>query len=219
MQVWITSPRVKGPLFDRLWSCWTSLFPGDNLHLRIANSYEIHGDLLNRIYQEIVDHPDPQHVISEIDFLPYPTFKETADSVFRGGSPVALTPYVTRTSELQLINHWPLVGAWLLLLDKSRFLKPPALTWLEASSVFNDAANHALHNLVAAGSIEDENDLTELLYYDNAPDSLGLEYSGLGYHAFFARHFNDPPSRDLFPGFTLAQHLADINARLTALGA
>ena len=212
MKLWICEPAVNDTVLSpRLRLRWQKVAQQTGgLSFIKAEPGENHGMLLTRIWQEILNSDDPLQVISELDFIPYDTFNGEMKQILLQ-SPALFLEYVTREEDLQLRRHGPLSGAWLLGFNRDLASPDLPLDWLAAAGPFNDAANNAYSRF------PENPDTVFEEGHDEAPASLGLEYSGLGYHCFFHRHFADPLETVLFPGYSLGAHLRDVTARLDAL--
>lgn len=183
-----------------------------------ATDYETHGELLERLWLDIVDPDDPvpHHVISELDFVPYGGFVAEMAWLL-DQAPLVFVPYVTRRPEGELVDYNRTPGAWLIGVNKSLCRTDNLSTrWLRAGGPRNDAANDAF-NIAVADSAVLEDEPIWLYHRDEWPEFAGLEYEGLGFHSFFHRHFDDDPALQLFPGYTLGHHLNQLAQRLGAL--
>ena len=212
MKIFVTRPAglMETVLIQRLTKRWTNL----NAVIVAANPGRIHGETLTDLWQEALNTGTKKIVISELDFIPYDTFHDEMNMMLEESSGV-FVHNARREPDGELVTYPDLAGPWLLGVNLALLDRLPPLNWLDAGGPFNDAANLALQNFKGCSA----DDPIVVNNYDCFPDALGLEYDGLGYHAFWNRHFDDPPGTILWAGVTVDQHLADIVARLDALEA
>jgi len=173
----------------------------------------IHGELLTAIEDEVRSEPDPDIVISEIDCIPHTNFLSTVHFLL-GNFALAMPEYITRNDALQVVRYNRLFsGPWFIA--RNRRLADPdlPLDWLSSGGPNNDAANLSVAAFIASAPFAP----VALLAGEGDLSDLGMNYRQLLYHAFWCRHWLDDPARDLLPGFTLATHLENINARLLAV--
>jgi len=222
MQIWISCPRettlagLKPALFKR-WA-QSAQFATKNgvetgVHLLEPLPNEIHGEFLTRLWStEILESPDDEHLISELDFLPYrDTVLRIATTARAGGFDLLGVPYVRRVYspdqstrlhsgkvETYEQDGLPLLGPWLLYLNlaKHRTLHLPQMDWLGAAGPFNDAGNLALHSLRASGFLTETN-FALLPAKDAFPLIHGTQYPRVGIHTFFAREYDAPADKEI----------------------
>ena len=229
MKIWITGPKGNlGGLRPALENQW-SLVAGDagcDIAFIEPNENEFHGDLLTRLWvTEIRDAADPEHLISEIDFVPVrnalnflsqaPFHLIGAKYVRREYEPGA--DPISTAGELKVyeINDLPLLAPWFLYLrfTPRNTQKLPPENWLAAGGQFNDAANLALLHAVQAGFVGEE-DWALLPGKDAWPVVHGVRYPKVGTHAFFASSLGAPADKELCWGLKAGDHFSNVRAML-----
>lgn len=231
MKLWITGPRGDlGGLRPALENRWklTAGDSGADVEFIEPLDNEFHGQMLTRLWaQEVRDSSDPEHLISEIDFLPVRT---DLRQLSRGPLNLIGVNYVRREypagadpnrsgGELQKYETpegVPLIAPWLLYVRMTprNVDKLPPETWLDAAGPHNDAANFALKYALEAGFVTDEPDWGLVQGQDAWPVVHGVRYPRLGTHAFFAASLGAPADKELCWGLKAGDHFSNVRAML-----
>lgn len=212
MKIHITRPQTPTPLDPQLAAAWGRL--DTKVRFYQAEPYEVHGELLARIYQATLDSSDPKHIISELDFIPEP-YMDDQVSKWLYTYPLIRVAYGTRPGPTyKFKTEGLLTGAWFLAFNRDLLRAEPPIDWLREGGPFNDAANLALHHLIATDPTLDlDREVLTLEPLDTYPN-LAIEYRNVGSHAFFHRHLNDPAHHQLTPGVTVGDHTRAIQRLL-----
>lgn len=191
---------------------------------------EFHGEMLTRLWvTEIRDSSDPEHIISEIDFIPV---RGTLHNLSAGPLHLVVPQYVRREyppgadptkSGGQLKTYeqdgLPLAAPWFIYIrmTPANSGKLPPENWLAAAGKFNDAANLAVHNAVASGFVRNDDSPDWGLFQgrDAWPSVHGVHYPRLGTHTFFASSFDAPADKDLCWGLKAGDHFKNVRRLLT----
>lgn len=207
---------AKSPELRAILQCWQLIASEVNagLHVRENHPWEVHGELLSRIWSEIRYGEPGTYILSETDFIPRRSL--LCDLMYELAVPrFRCTSHFTRDAHLELVDHWPLSAPWFMTFDLC--FRPPAwppVDWLAAGGPFNDAANLAAQNAVKS-KFALAKDIRWLEVEDAAP-LMGAHLKGYGTHCFFARHFLDSPDTVLLPGsgYTVQEHKSRIRELL-----
>jgi len=200
------------PLEERIIKKWRCQY--NNVEVVQAENFEIHGDLLTRIWSEVRSCDDPDIIISESDFIPF--------AAITGSKPKLAALFVTFAHQHlnfpRITNCIPYSGAWYMQFNRSLFRAEPDLNWLSASGPFNDAANFAYLRGHLSGCFDWTN--STIINPQNTvygEEKLRCLRYPFGAHLFWARHWNEP-DKVLFPdGYTIRDHLAAANNLLDHL--
>lgn len=193
--------------------------------------------MLTRLWAtEIRDSADPEHIISEIDFLPVRVDLRQLSSgplhligahYIRREYPPGADP--TRSGgELKTYetDGVPLIAPWFLYLrmTPSNINRLPPENWLNADGPYNDAANFALKHALDAGFVHNESFGVPGVYtppdwglvqgQDAFPVVHGVRYPKLGTHTFFASSFGAPADKELCWGLKAGEHFRNVRAML-----
>jgi len=212
MKVFLTRPNAPiHPLEERIIRVWRRQY--DNVEVIQAEPFEIHGDLLTRLWSDIRSSDDPDIIISESDFIPQPTINWPP-----GTAAVFVTFAHQHLAFPAILPCRPYSAGWYMRFNRSLFKSEPDLNWLNASGPFNDAANFAYLRAHLTGVI----DWSSSVLIDPNNRSFGAEKLRclrypFGYHLFWTRHWHEP-NKVLFPdGYTVRNHLAAANRLLDYL--
>jgi hypothetical protein len=232
LKLWITGPKGDlGGLRPALERQWLRVAQDANVDLADVNfveprDHEIHGEMLSRLWvEEVRDSADPEHLLSEIDFIPCrnalnflsqaPFHLIGAKYVRREYPPGANPLHGPGEVKTYEMNGLPLIAPWFLYLRLSpqNSTKLPPETWLQAGGEFNDAANLALHHAIQAGFVREE-DFALLPGKDAWPRCHGVWYPKVGTHAFFASSLGAPADKELCWGLKAGDHFSNVRALL-----
>jgi hypothetical protein len=212
MKVFITRPaQPLHPLEERIISLWRRQY--DNVEVIQAEPFEIHGDLLTRLWSDIRSSDEPEIIISESDFVPLPTIAWPPNIA------AVFTTYCHQHLSFPTITPCrPYSAGWYMRFNRSLFKAEPALDWLSASGPFNDAANFAYLRAHLTGVLDWSNSLLiEPMNTFHGKELLRCLRYPFGTHLFWTRHWYEPKKR-LYPdGYTVADHLAAASAMLKNL--
>lgn len=208
IRIWLTRPnQPRHPIEERVIARWEKLAGTLDAKLEIVEPklYEIHGELLTRIWSMIRQDPKDTHLISETDFSP----SRMLLSLIKNPRAATFTEFGNRDGPTHEFLHYdPLTAPWFMILNPSRFRTEPRLDWLGAAGPFNDAANYAYLNGVLDGCFFGD-EVVVLRTFDH-PSIRGAHYA-FGTHFMWLRHWHDPPNSRLFPDdYTVQKHLAAI---------
>lgn len=225
MKIWIThSAQPIHPIEQLCLDRWNALSSFATVNIVPAAPYEIHGELLSRIWNSIRSDPEPVHLISESDFW-------YANSALLLHERMMLSK---RNKALQICTSFhrdtlpdhpisslaPLTAPWWILIDKSKLLAPLPVNWLDAAGPRNDAANLAYLRGVESGSFY-EHTVSLVLPHDVSPNYFrGANYT-FGTHFMWTRHWSAPPTERLFrddPHYTVGDHLRGVKSWLERHG-
>ena len=230
MQVWISKPHGAqlGGLEQKLRDKWLMSVDwarNEDCPVEISflepEKYETHGELLTRLWdQEIRDHTDPSHLISELDFIPTrQTVARLISSQNQGRLLFIGAHYVTRNDagglQAYTRNGTPLTAAWIMALRMEQATRTRLPNdWLAAGGPKNDAANLAVETALVAGALAPF-DHAYLPYRDGRPVGHWVRYPKTGKHLFFARSLDEPDDTVLLnfnnrDPLTVGEHRRDI---------
>jgi len=215
MKFLITEPRVPGTFLSRqLIAHWNRVTRGHNLEFYTNLPYEVHGELLTRLWTTIRYGPPDIYLISETDMVLKRSFVKKL-ATWPWPENLIMVPFITRKvieGQPVILEHEGQTGAWFMAFNLTKVQPPnwPPLDWLSYGGVNNDAANNALNNAGPSGFV-DSMGLRLLDWEDSYPPLLSIKYPACGIHLFFARHYHEDFKKPLIPDFpyTVGDHVQE----------
>lgn len=218
MKIFITRPNLPPhPFEDRCLERWktAAVLRKAELEVVTAKPYEIHGELLTRLWNDIRVDLDSLCLISESDFYPDPDAINilVSRAVLDGTALTGCFSAHRDSPAHEWVSLAPLLAPWFLFFNRAAFAPgQPDLHWLGAAGPRNDAANLAYLRGVEAGIFTARN-VNFFPGREPKPFLFGRTYP-FGTHLMWRRHWHDDPERLLFPadpgGPTIGQHLLAI---------
>lgn len=223
MKIWITRPdQPIHPIENKLLLRWQEIAAtrGADYERVQPASYQIHGELLTRIWNEIrQDSKDDIHLISESDFFIHRKGEELDHIIARMrrlNRAAFFCAFGRRDPpDFKFTHLEPLTAPWFMIFNKPAFKAMPRLDWLGAAGPFNDAANLAFCRAAEDGAFF----RSQCLFGEGVdPDGYrGISYD-FGTHLMWLRHWNSPTDV-LFPdGYTTERHLEGVRFWLRPRG-
>lgn len=224
-KIWITqSNQTPHPIETACLSRWKSHAPCA-LEVVRAQAFEIHGDLLTRIWSMIrSDRQHQVHLISESDFWIHSAdqISHELNAITRRGKAAHFVESCHRDNvpEHEIVRLEPLVAPWWILLNRTEFAADPPVDWLGPGGPRNDAANLAYTRGVEAGCF-----LANKVVFHEPQNPAPYFFRGAahpwGTHFMWTRHWNESLSTPLFRGdkaYTVGTHLDGITRWLSNRG-
>lgn len=189
-----------GPRHDKLERIWKILgeIYADRATIWVHDNTKEkrpHAEMLEAIWQTVIQKEQEDVIITEFDFLPEPGWLDPI------GAESEVAEYCTRDPYSRRIQQHGLAGPWWM--HFVHLCRPGVRTGLaggfQAGGKFADPCGILLPQARRVGC-----PIRLLPGVDAYPSSYGVRYPGRGTHLFWSRHFNDPPET-LVAGFLLGE--------------
>ncbi len=204
---------IPHPVEDLLRDNWERQTYGHTIRWWKAQSQETHPQLLKRIFTEIQAKPD-YHVVSELDMILFPGAPERIARDLKHLGAI-FASFENRTPDGHRLDHWPLVGPWLMAFNTVKLKNRPwpEFDWLDTIDKPFDVANPSLVYLLESGYLRPY----EAAFFQGEDERThsgmyATRYPGIGVHAFYGRCFSADDESQLgnIEGATVGSHIAGI---------
>jgi hypothetical protein len=212
INVWLIR-AFEGPRHARLEAIWNKFaeLHKDQIHLNIfenKGAVRRHDECLEEIWSVEKGLPESRAIITEFDFLPFPSFvqwptQNHGQLTLR--EPIQAAEYCVRDPVSKKLRFCGIPGAWFIRISKA-LLRSTARLCYTSGGPFNDPTNQ-LDKILN----ETSGQRVRLLQSEDCyPRHCGVRVLGAGEHLFWARHYNDNPL-GIAAGFRISEILDGVD--------